>query len=332
MACTAAPTAPGLPTPSPVASSSPTESAVPSPAVGTPTPPAITGQIVLTVNESIVVIDLATGTAQTLGGGAFPAWSPDGTRIAFSRAGATDLELWVMDADGTGQQKIGIGFGPRWSPDGSRIAFNGDPIDLGSLWVVNADGTGAARLSPTGGRSPSWSPDGARLAFERAKPGSGGARPELAIIGVDGSDPHGLADAVDPDWSPDGRWIAASAWSEPALLLIDPDAGASSTPVRLPGGGNVPAWSPDGSRIAFVSGGDLYVATLGGGWERITTGLPVFPRPPAWSPDGTWLAFTVSAGEPPVMDIFVVGSEGQGPGRLTTSGGASDPDWRPALP
>jgi Tol biopolymer transport system component len=139
-----------------------------------------------------------------------------------------------------------------------------------------------------------------------------------------------LVDAVDPDWSPDGRWIAAAAWSGGALLLIDPGSGATSTPGGSPAGVLVPAWSPDGSRIAFIAGGDLYIATLGGASVRITTGLPVFPGRPAWSPDGGWLAFTV--GEASTTDIFVVGSEGEGPWRLTTGAGAMHADWRPALP
>jgi len=293
-------------------------------------PRAQSGQIAFGANESVILIDLAAGSTVVLAAGGFPAWSPDGTMVAFSRSTAPDPELWVMNADGTGQAKIGLGFRPRWAPDGSRIAANGDPIDLGTLVVVGADGAGATLLSSTGGVSPSWSPDGTRIAFVRTRPGSGGAVPELALVDADGSDLRSLADAVDPDWSPDGRWIAASAWSSvSALLLVDPDTGERLTLVRLEA--QVPAWSPDGARIAFVSNGNLYVATVADGtWIQITSGIPVLPGRPAWSPDGAWLAFTVGAA--PATDLFVIGAKGLGPWRLTTGAGAGDPDWRPALP
>jgi Tol biopolymer transport system component len=87
-----------------------------------------------------------------------PAWSPDGTRIAYlCRAGGSDFEICVMNADGTGQTPLTdntiLDATPTWSPDGQKIVFHKNPAGPGSaqLFVMNADGTGQTQLtSPPG--------------------------------------------------------------------------------------------------------------------------------------------------------------------------------------
>ena len=85
-----------------------------------------------------------------------PAWSPDGSRIAFSSGRDGIMAVWVMNADGSGAKRLSDVEGeyPTWSPDGSRIAFAssmggqtpfGDP-DY-DVWVMNADGSGATNLT-----------------------------------------------------------------------------------------------------------------------------------------------------------------------------------------
>src|SRR5438093_13225335 len=54
-----------------------------------------------------------------------PSWSPDGTQIAFRSERSGQPEVWVMNADGTGQRQLAAGLSPAWSPDGSLIAFSG---------------------------------------------------------------------------------------------------------------------------------------------------------------------------------------------------------------
>jgi Tol biopolymer transport system component len=109
-----------------------------------------------------------------------PAWSPDGTKIAFSSNRATrgfgKRHIWVMNADGTGAKQFTFGSlnadQPAWSPDGTKIAYHQED----GLNVINADGTnekglvaavdagiGGVHLFFTG--SPSWSPDGKTVAF-----------------------------------------------------------------------------------------------------------------------------------------------------------------------
>ena len=118
-----------------------------------------------------------------------PAWSPDGTRIAFvhaPRGPAADLgDLYVMDADGTNLSALTTGqaaSAPDWSPDGSKIAFAVQQPDSAHHFEINTitpAGTGQVALtSSTSGQlrtsiDPSWSPDGARILFARAdRPGS----------------------------------------------------------------------------------------------------------------------------------------------------------------
>lgn len=96
-----------------------------------------------------------------------PAWSADGTRIAYEN---NHNEVWVMNADGSAQTRLTpagiIDFAPAWSPDGTKIAFSSVGSSFSnpaSILVMNADGTGRTNLAP--GNGPAWAPDGAKIAF-----------------------------------------------------------------------------------------------------------------------------------------------------------------------
>jgi len=131
-------------------------------------------------------------------------WSPDGRRIAFTRArgrtgpgpccSAAPADIYVMNADGSGTRKThnaGYNAEPAWSPDGRKIAFrstrNGGNREI---YVMNADGSNQRNLTrnPARDGSPSWSPDGRRIAFVSNRDG----RLEAHVMNADGSGQRSL--------------------------------------------------------------------------------------------------------------------------------------------
>jgi len=141
-----------------------------------------------------------------------PAWSPDGTRIAFSSNRSGPHGIWVSHRDGRDAVPI-ADFGgafidnPAWSPDGALIAFDGSPDGKNSIFTVPPDGGVPRRIveGPGDNRNPAWSRDGKWLYFEsnrsgewriHAQPANGGT--PVAITGDAGTNPRESAD---------GRWL-----------------------------------------------------------------------------------------------------------------------------
>lgn len=151
-----------------------------------------------------------------------PAWSPDGTLIAFKSFRLGNAEIFVMNSDGSDIRRITNtpteDGSPAWSPDGSRIAYSEVWGVRANLFIINADGTNRIQLTDVRDKGesdgcPAWSPDGTKLAFARfgdADWEAGEDRDvELFIMNPDGSDQTlVIADAGCPTWSPDGLLIA----------------------------------------------------------------------------------------------------------------------------
>lgn len=98
-----------------------------------------------------------------------PAWSPDGTKIAFSRLDPVTgmRRLWVIDADGTDATPL-TPEGPEfdWSPDGTKIVFEREPGPTTQIYVMDADETNVTQLTNSGVNAhPTWAPDGTKIAF-----------------------------------------------------------------------------------------------------------------------------------------------------------------------
>jgi Tol biopolymer transport system component len=202
----------------------------------------------------------------------FPAWSRDGTQIAFVRY-AVDLRagfcrIFLINSDGTGLHQVGEVktdcSGVSWGPGDRQLAFGGAPVggNNATLWVVNVDGTRLRRLlrgrgANPEGMHPAWSPDGRTIVFGWTA---------LRAIRPDGSGLHALAKPrprhtevfAQPMWSRDGKRLAFVHvdFDTQTRKIVSATARGSRrhTLARLPlnpGQMGVPSWSPNGSLIAF---------------------------------------------------------------------------------
>jgi Tol biopolymer transport system component len=230
---------------------------------------------------------------------------------------------------------------PAWSADGTKIAFTGpgDPNEdnsggLGDIYVMDADGTDRTNLTNTPDDleyQPSWAPSGAQLTFVREVEGR--VFLEQPDIFVMDADPATTNDAINltqsdeseiqPDWSPDGAKIAFagvrnSGWE---IVTLDPDG---QNEVILTGDGfdgndEAPEWSPDGTMVVFMKesqvGGccepwEIWAVNRDGSGDTNLTNHPSYDMGPSWSPDGSEITFTSTRNrteeDPTRTDIFAM--------------------------
>ena len=253
------------------------------------------GKIAFTRNGIETMNADGSGVQTLTPNGAAPAWSPDGSRIAFI-VNDGDNEIFVMNANGSGITQLTFNTaddqGPTWSADGTRIGFNSNSTGVYQIYTISpTGGSPTALTSDAGGNfTPSWSPNGSKIAFTSIRDG------------------HNEIYVMNPDGTGQTRLTGDDEW--------DYDA----------------TWSPDGARIAYTHGGgvpDIFAMNADGSIPVNLTNTPgAAEASAAWSPDGTRIVYRRDVAD--IGDIFVMNANGTSPTNITnTSSSESLPDWQP---
>jgi TolB protein len=226
----------------------------------------------------------------------YPAWSPDGKKLAVVRNWMTESEIFIINADGSGEKQVTkmgdltvFARDLAWSPDGRTIAFAAAPTGVGSLdvYVVQSNGSGFARLTSAEGddQHPAWTSDGKRIAYS-SYGGNPAQPPEIYSMDRQGSN-----------------------------VLVETDCTI---------GCYYPAWSPDGTRLAYNEGNTLKIRELATSYVW-TFGDDIVAA--AWSPDAVRLVYTPAYVQGTIM---VVNADMSDPTTLVAfvnSLAGADADW-----
>ena len=300
--------------------------------------------------------------------------SPDGRQVAWVEDAKDGSAIYVSAIGGGAARRITAGgqseSAVAWSPDSKQIAFLSDAAKPGQLqlYAIGAAGGPARKLTSVKGflATPGWSPDGKTIAVlftENAERAAGPLVAEkaqtgvieeavteqrLALADVSGGKLRQISPAdmyvYEYAWSPDGKSFVTTAahgngdnnWYIAQIYTI-PAAGGNMKSIYKPPIDSqiaVPAWSPDGKSVAFISGlmsdepavgGDIFIVpSEGGEAKNITPGMKASASWLTWPAGGKILFGEDVDGESGVATVDVAGGKLEtlthAPGQLTAAG------------
>jgi TolB protein len=282
--------------------------------------PGVNGSIAFDRGGSIMLLP-AGGAAAALtppGIDFAPAVSPSGKQVAY----VYNRNVWVVNTDGTGKKQVTTdGYDnsdPAWSPDGTKVVYSGMKDGNPELYVKAVAGGTVTRLTKTPTfeeRDPAFSPDGKKIAYDRggcatdATPG-----PCVYVMNANGTSPVNLTpentvpgcatspgyyfngNSKEPTWSPDGKKIA---FVGPVVCTV----------------------TSIGSDVWVMDAAD------GRNKKDLTRDVATNDRQPAFSPDGTLIAFMSDRSKTGLNIFTMKAADGTSVKRVTTGNNDRRPDW-----
>jgi TolB protein len=263
------------------------------------------------LGEKIIIERLTNHPAEDM----LPTWSPDGKKIAFASKRDGNLEVYVMNADGSGIKNLtnysGNDSGPSWSPDGKKITFASRRNGNADIYIMGADGSNVKRLTnhDADDDMPRWSPDGKKITFQSKRDGKW----DIYVMNADGinvkrltkhdTDKRLSTGSCMPSWSPDGKKITfESGIGNVEIYIMNADGSGIKNITNCSAADTNASWSHDGKKIVFQSNRDkekdkmfnpdIYAMDADGSNVKRLTNHNAGNGQPSLSPDGKKIAFT----------------------------------------